>query len=75
LACDEEASSSASAPLLEGLVNNLFIVATHGIDDAQTRVVVQTASVAEGALPGIIRIAVLAACHDLGYTIIEAWMM
>jgi len=72
LACDEEASSSACAPLLEGLVNNLFIVATHSVDDAQTRVVVQTASVEEGALPGIIRIAVLAACHDFGYTVIEA---
>jgi branched-subunit amino acid aminotransferase/4-amino-4-deoxychorismate lyase len=37
----------------------------------EAQCLVRTASVAEGALPGIVRIAVLAACRELGYPVVE----
>ena len=68
---DGAADQASCAPLVEGLVNNLFVIGTRG-SGGDAPCVVYTASVAEGALPGIIRIAVLAACRELGYRSVEA---
>ena len=67
----DEADDASCAPLVEGLVNNLFVIATTK-GGQHARCVVHTASVAEGALPGIVRIAVLSACTELGYPVVEA---
>eukprot|EP00899_Mesostigma_viride_P020909 jgi/Mesvir1/2881/Mv13958-RA.1 len=53
--------------LLEGLVTNLFIVAR----DQEGRTQVQTASLDDGVLPGVVRAQVLEVCNRLGFLIVE----
>jgi branched-subunit amino acid aminotransferase/4-amino-4-deoxychorismate lyase len=55
-------------PLVEGLVNNLFVITQAGPQDPP---VLRTASVQQGALPGVLRVAVLATCKALGYAFVE----
>eukprot|EP00850_Spirogloea_muscicola_P003176 SM000012S25438 [mRNA] locus=s12:1096641:1100924:+ [translate_table: standard] len=71
--------SSNGNMLLEGLVTNLFIIVSCDITNAakvagcttSSSVVVQTASLVDGVLPGVTRHLVLRSCHKAGIVVHE----